>query len=551
MIMIDDKGYEFNLPQTQDAIIKVIGVGGGGSNAVNYMYSLGIQDVEFLVCNTDKQALFSSAIPTKLQIGVTLTGGLGAGASPQKGREAALENAQDIQSALGDTTKMLFITAGMGGGTGTGAAPEIARIAQEMGILTVGIVTMPFVSEGTKKMRYAEEGVSMMKENCDTVLVVLNERLRDIYGKLTISEAFAKADDILTRAAKGIAEIITYTGKVNVDFEDVNTVMREAGEAVMGSGFADGEDRALRAVQQAINSPLLNTQYVKGAKKILLSIASSEKGDPSMDEYALILDYVNSQLGEDPFIIWGKSTDERLGDGLSVMLVATGFPTKKSDTTLDSPSKRVFDLGSHAKDKEEAYSGFHTSVYEKAPVLDESADVNEDSSPISFSVSPPPSSSSPEVSLEKEEAKPAPPSEEEKHEEEDKEVGDKVEAVSSPSSKESDTFSVRKDPLPIQQDPLIDDLQGASLPFHSRQVLESERQEREKQILGNERNRNTVSAELYNMSLDNLSKEPAYQRRKVQLEKSTSSMQRNLSDLVLDSEKKMVKKNSFFHDNVD
>ncbi len=259
--------YKFEIPVTNKSIIKVIGVGGGGSNAVNYMYKKGIKGVEFIVCNTDVQALNLSPIPAKLQIGADLTEGLGAGANPEKGREAALESKNEIKDLLSNGTKMIFITAGMGGGTGTGAAPVIAEIARELGILTVAIVTTPFSFEGGKKMKQAEQGIASIKKNCDTVIVISNDRLREIYGNLKMSEAFAQADNVLANAAKSIAEIITEEGDVNVDFEDVKTVMRNSGAAVMGSAKTEGDNRALRAAQEALTSPLLNNAISKVLRK--------------------------------------------------------------------------------------------------------------------------------------------------------------------------------------------------------------------------------------------------------------------------------------------
>ena len=271
--------YSFDLPSHHRSIIKVIGVGGGGSNAVNYMHSLGIKDVEFIVCNTDIQALHSSTVNNKLQIGINLTEGLGAGADPEKGKNAAKESSHEITEILKSDTKMLFITAGMGGGTGTGAAPIIAKLAKELDILTIGIVTIPFKFEGKEKMEIANDGIKFLNEDCDSVIVIVNEKLSEIYGNLTQREAFAKADDVLCTAARSIAEIITSTGNINVDFEDVNTVMKDAGSAVIGSAIASGENRANRAAEMAINSPLLNDKEIYGSKKIILKIKLS-KCDP-------------------------------------------------------------------------------------------------------------------------------------------------------------------------------------------------------------------------------------------------------------------------------
>jgi cell division protein FtsZ len=320
-----DNTYSFDIPKHHKSIIKVIGVGGGGSNAVNHMFSQGIKDVDFIICNTDAQALMISAVPNKLQIGIHLTEGLGAGASPDKGMNAALESKEDIRNLLSEDTKMVFITAGMGGGTGTGAAPVIARVAQELGILTVGIVTAPFGFEGKKKMKQAEAGIKELKDCCDTVLVILNDKLREIFGNLAISNAFAQADNILTTAAKGIAEIITVPGYVNVDFEDVRTVMQNSGSAVMGSSTTEGENRARRAAEEALTSPLLNEKDILGAQKVLLSIISGEQDELQMDELTEITDYITEMAGEDAEVIFGHGVDPDIGASIRVTVLATGF----------------------------------------------------------------------------------------------------------------------------------------------------------------------------------------------------------------------------------
>jgi len=320
-----DNSYSFDIPKHRKSIIKVIGVGGGGSNAVNHMYNQGIRDVEFIICNTDAQALTTSPIPNRLQIGEHLTQGLGAGANPEKGMNAALESKEDIRDLLSDSTKMVFITAGMGGGTGTGAAPVIAKVARDLGILTVGIVTVPFGFEGRKKMEQAEAGVNELKANCDTVLVILNDKLREIYGNLSIRDAFAQADNILTTAAKGIAEIITVPGYVNVDFEDVKTVMSNSGSAVMGSSITKGENRARRAAEEALTSPLLNEKEIHGAQKVLLSIISGEEAELQMDELAEITDYIMEMAGDEAEVIFGHGIDPELGECIRVTVIATGF----------------------------------------------------------------------------------------------------------------------------------------------------------------------------------------------------------------------------------
>ena len=319
------KDYRFDLPKNQKSIIKVIGVGGGGSNAVNHMFAQGIKDVEFVVVNTDAQALKSSPVPLRLQLGASLTEGLGAGANPEQGKNAAIESQDEIRELLSDNTKMVFITAGMGGGTGTGAAPVIAKIAKELDILTVGIVTAPFMFEGKKKMAVAQQGIEALRETCDTVLVILNDKLREIYGNLAIRTAFGKADNILSTAAKSIAEIITIHQDVNVDFEDVKTVMKNAGAAVMGSSTDEGEGRAIRAAGAAISSPLLNNVDIRGAEKILLSIMSGEEEELSMDELSEITEYIQEKAGDNAELIFGQGIDPELEKSIRVTVIATGF----------------------------------------------------------------------------------------------------------------------------------------------------------------------------------------------------------------------------------
>ncbi len=316
----------FEIDKEHSSIIKVIGVGGGGGNAVNYMYKKGITDVDFLVSNTDQQVLLKSPIPVKIHLGKTLTQGLGAGNQPEKGREAAVESIEDIKTALGNHTKMVFITAGMGGGTGTGAAPIIAEVAQELGILTVGVVTIPFEFEGKLRINQAIEGVREISKHVDSLIVINNERLREIYGNFGISEAFSKADDVLTVAVKGIAEIITKEGYVNVDFADVNTVMRNSGVAIMGSAETEGEGRAMQAIEDALNSPLLSSNDITGTKNILINMSHGEE-ELTTDEVAEINDFAQEAAGQNANLIWGLNKDDSLGKKINVTIIATGFKT--------------------------------------------------------------------------------------------------------------------------------------------------------------------------------------------------------------------------------
>jgi cell division protein FtsZ len=334
---------EFDLPKDQSSIIKVIGVGGGGGNAVNHMYNQGIKGVDFIICNTDQQALDISPVPIKMQLGASLTEGRGAGAIPEIGKNAAIENIDEIRAILEKGTKMVFITAGMGGGTGTGAAPVIAKVAKEMGILTVGIVTVPFGFEGRKRKLQAEEGLEEMRDNVDTLLIINNDRLREMFGNLSLGNAFAQADDVLATAAKGIAEVISVTGMINVDFNDVSTVMKDSGVAIMGSAVAEGENRAMDAVKSSLSSPLLNDNNIEGAKYVLLNITYGSK-EILMDEIGEITDYIQDEAGATADVIWGHGYDESLGEGISVTLIATGFNSSPITGFEKAPEKKVVNL---------------------------------------------------------------------------------------------------------------------------------------------------------------------------------------------------------------
>lgn len=325
-MVIDDEFLSLKLPDQpqEESIIKVIGVGGGGSNAVNHMFRQGIHGVEFVVCNTDIQALRQSRVKNRIQLGKELTEGRGAGCQPERGKQSAVESMDFIKTLLQRNTKMVFITAGMGGGTGTGAAPEIAKQAREMGILTIGIVTVPFSFEGKKKIEQAMVGIDELEEYVDALLIIANEKLRDIYGDLKLSDAFAKADDVLTIAAKSIAEIITVKGYVNVDFADVESVMRDSGVALMGAAEAEGDNRAIEALENSLVSPLLNSHDIRGASNILLNILYGEK-EVTMDEISLITDSLQEKVGRDVNVIWGAGKEEALGDKLRVAVIATGF----------------------------------------------------------------------------------------------------------------------------------------------------------------------------------------------------------------------------------
>ncbi|QHL86892.1 cell division protein FtsZ [Nibribacter ruber] len=493
--------YKFDVPSHSKSIIKVIGVGGGGSNAVNHMFSQGIKDVEFVVCNTDEQALKSSSVPNKLQIGTTLTEGLGAGANPERGKQAALESKEEIRELLGAHTKMVFITAGMGGGTGTGAAPVIAKVAKEMDILTVGIVTAPFAFEGKKKRTAADNGIKELSENCDTVLVILNDKLREMFGNLPIRAAFAKADNVLTTAAKSIAEIITVTSEVNVDFEDVKTVMKDSGAAVMGSAITEGENRALRAAEESLSSPLLNNTDIHGAQKILLSIMSGDQAELEMDELTEITDYIQEKAGDDSEVIFGHGIDSSLGASIRVTVIATGFA--RNHENLPQPKKEI-----------EA-EPVAVSQPQVAPVV-----ISEPAAPIvvpTHSVAP----------------------------------------TASPSTVIA-AEPVRR-PEPVTEGKIIFDLGNSEIfttafeePAYA-PVAEPLRESRDASRINERRERlRGLSADMYSdAAIKEKLEVPAYLRRNVNLETVTPSTEQQISRFNLNDDNELLGDNRFLHDNVD
>ncbi len=332
-------------------IIKVLGVGGGGSNAVEHMFTKGIKGVEFAISNTDIQAMEASSIPTKLQLGPVKTEGRGAGSKPQVGKEACIESIDSVREFLSDNTKMVFITAGMGGGTGTGAAPIIAKAAKDLGILTIAIVTLPFNFEGSRRIRQAYEGLEELKKNVDSILVISNDKLRMIHGDLPLSEAFGYADDILSTAAKGIAEIITVAGYINVDFEDVNTVMKDSGITIMGSAISEGDGRAQKAVEKALASPLLEDSDIRGAKHILLNITSGTK-EVTMDEIGVITEYIQGEAGYNTDLIWGNCKNDDLGENISVTIIATGFEESTNVRAKPKKEKNIVELDDNIRKKD-------------------------------------------------------------------------------------------------------------------------------------------------------------------------------------------------------
>ncbi len=563
---------KFDMPKNQSSIIKVIGVGGGGSNAINHMYHQGIQGVDFIICNTDAQAMELSPVPTKIQLGDR---GLGAGSIPSVGKEAATQKIGEIREILEKETKMLFITAGMGGGTGTGAAPVIASQANDLGILTVGIVTLPFSFEGRKRRQQAEEGINELRKYVDTLLVIGNDKLRELYGDLKLSDAFNKADDVLTTAAKGIAEIITVTGYINVDFEDVKTVMKESGKAIMGSAEAEGENRAMEAIQSALSSPLLNDNDIEGASNVLLYITSGED-EISMDEVTEITDYIQREAKSQAEIIWGNGTDTSLGKKVSITLIATGFDSKKRKKELEQENKKVYSLNEELEssslfrhsDNEIRRSDENpvTPNNERAErVLEEDDADKVDMEKITLLRKPENAAAGEQESDEKykneedqeEESKiqrsfvfditndnsDDTPSDEDKAEED-------VTADTSEEDTESDSPFTEEDKKPFEvyvRKPAKKELESGS--DSERKMMEDKTRERIEKLKNLSYKLKTESG------LEELEKEPAYKRKKVDLDNSKPSEESKVSRFSLyEVEEKKVEvrsNNSFLHDNVD
>lgn len=357
----------FDMPKTQSNTIKVIGVGGGGSNAVNHMFKQHIKGVDFVICNTDAQALENSPIPNKIQLGASLTSGLGAGANPEIGAQAAKESMQEIQQMLNTQTKMVFITAGMGGGTGTGAAPIIAKIAKDMDILTVGIVTMPFAFEGRMRSKQAQLGIDQLRQNVDSLIVINNNKLREVYGNLGFKAGFSKADEVLSTASKGIAEVITHHYKQNIDLHDAKTVLSNSGTAIMGSAKEEGQNRAKNAIVKALDSPLLNDNKITGAKNVLLLIVSGTN-EVTLDEIGEINDFIQDEAGYDANIIMGIGEDENLGDAIAVTVVATGFAADQQGEITNTEVKKIVHT---LEDEQKATYNFSEQKITKSPTLEQ------------------------------------------------------------------------------------------------------------------------------------------------------------------------------------
>lgn len=506
--------FSFDIPKQHKSIIKVIGVGGGGSNAVSHMYSQGIKDVEFIICNTDMQALKSSPVPNKIQIGAHLTEGLGAGANPEKGRMAAQESKEELREMLSNGTKMVFITAGMGGGTGTGAAPIIAEVCRDLGILTVGILTKPFAFEGRKKKEYAERGIEQIKQHCDTVLVILNDRLREISGNLSIREAFAQADNVLTNAAKSIAEIITVTSDINVDFEDVRTVMQKSGAAVMGSAITGGENRARRAAEEALSSPLLNSTHIHGAKKILLSIRFGEEAELTMDELTEITDYIEEKAGDEAEVIFGQGLDATLGEKVCVTVIATGFE-ERNETQEDEEifgRRKVIDLDSEKEIDEKR----ETSDFERGRNA-EGIDTDE----LDAKVRPQPEQKNSSKTLE----------------------WDIQASLPFNEKREPTIRKVTPDELEEQNEHKGPVGSGISKDRLIRQALERRQSLENKSLHG----QNGLEPDEFKERLE----KPAYERKKVQFRPVPDSSERKISRYNLNDDNEILGDNKFLHDNVD
>lgn len=531
---------EFDIPKDQTSIIKVIGVGGGGGNAVNHMYNQGIKGVDFIVCNTDRQALDVSPVPFKIQLGPSLTEGRGAGSIPEIGMNAATENIDDIKDILSKNAKMVFVTAGMGGGTGTGAAPVIARVARELGILTVGIVTVPFSFEGKKRRQQAEEGLENMRENVDTLLVINNERLREISGNLTLGNAFSQADDVLTTAAKGIAEVISVTGAINVDFNDVNTVMKDSGVAIMGSAHAEGENRAIKAVQDALSSPLLNDNDISGAQYVLLNITYGDK-EVLMDEISDITDYIQDEAGSTADVIWGHGYDETLGDALSVTLIATGFnqspitgfekaPEKKVQVLEEDNKKEVtepIDRATKGNTYNEAEEEEEEQPYIKNSEAEEEEQRVSDEEESSFSWEVKTAQESSNITQEQS-------------------TSTNTEEENTTSEKDAEVKRYFLDDE-MENSAELNEKTSTKISPEDQQKRAQERLERIQQYTSH-----IKSAE----GLSELEKEPAFKRRQIKLDDEPHSSEDNISRYEISEDKDQNKttlrsSNSFLHDNVD
>ena len=540
-----DTDFEFQLPKNQSSQIKVMGVGGGGGNAVNYMFEHGIKGVDFVICNTDLQALEASLIPTKIQLGKNLTEGLGAGSDPDVGMKAAQESSDRISELLDANTKMLFITAGMGGGTGTGAAPVIAEIAREKGILTIAVVTHPFANEGGYRKQYAKEGLEELKKYVDTLLVINNDKLIEIYGDLTFTQAFGKANEVLNTATKGIAEVISQHLRVNIDLNDARKVLENSGTALMGQAVAKGENRAIEAVTEALDSPLLNDNDITGAEQVLLKIVSGEGDDEiRISELEIIKNQIQKAAGRDVNIIEGIGNDSSLEGGVSITVIATGFETKKVNEPVTIKLEDTDDIGNSDSNDLEI---INDNVQQTLSLEDDESFDFEHFKSNEVEAQTIVESDKKVVSLEEDEN-----------------------FISEPEALISDILELNNEDPDSEKKVVVseDIIEKETLEFHKPTINEEEKlnSEQDVQLVDNKSMRiearereerlREISIKLRTPSgLTKLEDEPAYKRNNIDLEETAHSSEDEIShfSLTSDNEEKIIlnDKNSFLHDNVD
>ena len=543
-----DTDFEFQLPKNQSSQIKVMGVGGGGGNAVNYMFEHGIKGVDFVICNTDLQALEASLIPTKIQLGKNLTEGLGAGSDPDVGMKAAQESSDRISELLDANTKMLFITAGMGGGTGTGAAPVIAEIAREKGILTIAVVTHPFANEGGYRKQYAKDGLEELKKYVDTLLVINNDKLIEIYGDLTFTQAFGKANEVLNTATKGIAEVISQHLRVNIDLNDARKVLENSGTALMGQAVASGENRAIEAVTEALDSPLLNDNDITGAEQVLLKIVSGEGDDEiRISELEIIKNQIQKAAGRDVNIIEGIGNDASLEGAVSITVIATGFETKKVNEPVTIKLEDTDDIGSSDSNDSNDLEIINDNVQQTLSLEDDESFDFEHFKSNEVEAQTIVESDKKVVSLEEDEN-----------------------FISEPEALISDILELNnEDPDSEKKVVVSEDItEKETLEFHKPTINEEEKlnSEQDVQLVDNKSMRiearereerlREISIKLRTPSgLTKLEDEPAYKRNNIDLEETAHSSEDEIShfSLTSDNEEKIIlnDKNSFLHDNVD
>ena len=549
--MTNESVLAFDLPKNQSSVIKVIGVGGGGSNAVNYMYEHGIEGVDFAVCNTDLQALEASPITTKIQIGAEITEGLGAGANPEIGRKAAEESIDRIDELLESNTKMLFITAGMGGGTGTGAAPVIARVAREKEILTVDVVTVPFWTEGGYRKQYAEEGLEELRANVDTLLVINNDRLIEVYGDLTLSRAFAKANEVLNTATKGIAEVISQTLMVNIDLNDAKRVLKDSGSAVMGQAYASGDNRAIESIEAALDSPLLHDNNIKGAQQVLLKIVTGPgEKEIRMTELFSIKKHIQDVAGSDVNIIEGIGVEDGMDDEISVTVIATGFKVNKNLGPAKPQTPKVYDLENDEtvvdrveEEEEEANDSSVEFDTDETPQATLNFELDVETPTLNFSLEEEESSEESPIDFPIQSENPQPQKEviSEVVEEDNVDEDEVVVHTLQMEEEAEEVITELKDE--VEKDEFTQINHGISaeqMALRSRQRMDRLRE---------------ITMKLRTPSgLTDLESEPAYKRREVELDDVAHSSESEASNYVLgeDDDKNIgIKPNNFLHDNVD